>query len=430
MSAKSLHRALRAVSMIVLLSAAAVHAAWCKESPAATPGAESSGYAVVIGGALTSDNDAVWSRLVQLAGGPGARYVVFATAAGNPERSAARIMENLRQRGAVAEHVAVAPQLEGIDLAREVENPKWIEMVRKARGVYFAGGSQERIVDTLMPGGRPTPLLEAVWEVYRSGGVVAGSSAGAAIMSSTMIRDAEDVMSVLKGTIRDGKEISHGLGFVGDGLFTDQHFLRRGRIGRLLPVMLRTGYVHGLGVEENTAAIVHGTAVEIVGAGGALYVDLDGAKTDPGLGAFNLRGARLSFLDRGDRMDLATGVVKPSAAKLGDTKLDWRAADFKPSREGAPYHLEILGHWTIVLAMSELVDSRASEVRGLAYDAQPKPGDPLADLGFEFRLYKGDGTLAWFTDLSGADAYTIADVYLDVTPVRVAQPLYTPWRRP
>jgi cyanophycinase len=260
--------------------------------------------------------------------------------------------------------------------------------------------------------------------------VVAGSSAGAAVMSATMIRDAEDVMSVLKGTIREGREISRGLGFVGDQLFTDQHFLRRGRIGRLLPVMLQSGYVHGLGVEENTAAVVHGTAVEIVGAGGALYVDLEAARTDAELGAFNVRGARLSFLDRGDRMDLATKAVMPSAAKLGDTRLDWRAADFKPSHEGAPYRLEMLGNWTIVTAMSELVDSRVSEVRGLAYDMRPKPGDPLADLGFEFRLYKGDGTLAWFTDASGADAYTIKDVYLDVTPVRVAQPLYTPWRRP
>jgi cyanophycinase len=75
------------------------------------------------------------------------------------------------------------------------------------------------------------------------------------------------------------------------------------------------------------------------------------------------------------------------------------------------------------------VDSSATEIRGLAYDAQPKPGDPQAALGFEFRLYKGDGTVAWFTDVSGADAYTIGDVYLDVTPVRMAQPLYAPWRK-
>ena len=132
-----------------------------------------------------------------------------------------------------------------------------------------------------MPGGKVTPLLQAVWDVYRSGGVVAGSSAGAAIMSATMIRDGEDMMSLLKGTIRPGKEIDRGLGFVGEGLFTDQHFLRRGRIGRLLPVMVATGYTRGLGVEENTAAIVHDDEVEIVGAGGALFTDLERAKQRP-----------------------------------------------------------------------------------------------------------------------------------------------------
>jgi cyanophycinase len=409
--------------------ACAAMPAWGADKSPTTDTTAPAGYAVVIGGALTADNDAVWSRLVQLAGGEGARFVVFATASNNPERSAARIIENLRSHGAVAEHVAVAPRIEGIDLAREVENPKWIELVRGARGVYFAGGAQERVVDTLMPGGKVTPLLQAVWDVYRSGGVVAGSSAGAAIMSKTMIRDAEDVMSVLKGTIREGKEISHGLGFVGDQLITDQHFLRRGRIGRLLPVMVKTGYQHGLGVEENTAAIVHRGVVEIVGAGGALFVDLAAAKTDPDAGAFNLRGARVSYLDRGDQMDLGTGTITPAAAKLADTKLDWTKSDFKPSYEEVHYHLDMLGNWTIVNAMSELVDSRAKEIRGLAYDAQPKADDPLAALGFEFRLYKGDGTVAWYTDVSGADAYTIGDVYLDVTPVRMAQPLYTPWRK-
>ncbi len=394
--------------------------------PAAAPPA--TGYAVVIGGALTADNDAVWSRLVDLAGGKGARYVVLATASSEPEQSAARIVANLRRHGAAAESIPVAPLIAGIDLEHEVANPRWVERVRAARGVYFSGGAQERIVDTLLPDGRVTPLLQAIRDLYRSGGVVAGSSAGAAVMSATMIRDAEDVMSVLKGRIRDGHEIGPGLGFVGTDLLTDQHFLRRGRIGRLLPVMLATGYRHGLGVEEDTAAIVHGEDVEIVGAAGALYVDLANVESNPALGAFNLSGARLSYLDGGDRLDLATGKLTPSAAKQAGTRFDWRAADFGPEAARAPYHLEILGAGTIVAAMSELVDSRATEARALAYDPSPPAGDPLAPLGFEFRLYKGEGTLAWYTDASGADAWTIADVLLDVTPVRVAQPLHSPWR--
>ena len=418
----------RALAALAVAMSCMTGTARSADSTATPEQTATAGYAVVIGGALTADNDAVWSRLVQLAGGPGARYVVFATAAGNPERSAGRIIANLRSHGAVAEHVAVAPLLPGIDVAREVENPKWIELVRGARGVYFAGGAQERIVDTLMPGGKVPPLLQAVWDVYRSGGVVAGSSAGAAIMSATMIRDGEDMMSLLKGTIRPGKEIDRGLGFVGEGLFTDQHFLRRGRIGRLLPVMVATGYKRGLGVEENTAAIVHNHEVEIVGAGGALFTDLERANNDAKLGAFNLRGARLSFLDRGDRLNLATGDISPAAAKLAGLKLDWKAAGFSPQADSVPFELDMLGNWTIVHAMSALVDSRATELKGLAYGAKPRADDTLAALGFEFRLYKGEGTVAWFTDASGADAYTIKDVYLDVTPVRMAQPLYTPWQ--
>jgi cyanophycinase len=418
----------RAVAVLTIALSCVVGPARGADSAATQAPAVAAGYAVVMGGAVVADNDAVWSRLVQLAGGPGARYVVFATASGNPERSAARIIANLRRHGAVAEHVAVAPMLPGVDVTREVENRKWIELVRGARGVYFAGGEQARIVDTLMPGGKVTPLLQAVWDVYRSGGVVAGTSAGAAIMSATMIRDGGDIMSMLRGTIRPGKEIDRGIGFVGDGLFTDQHFLRRGRIGRLLPVMVATGYTRGLGVEENTAAIVHDDEVEIVGAGGALFVDLERATGDSKLGAFNLRGARLSFLASGDRLNLATGDLSPAAGKLADTKLDWKSAGFKPQTESVPFQLDMLGNWTIVHAMGALVDSRATELKGLAYDAMPRAGDPLAALGFEFRLYKGEGTVAWFTDASGADAYTIKDVYLDVTPVRMAQPLYTPWQ--
>jgi cyanophycinase len=418
----------RALAVLAVAMSCAAGPARGADSAATRPPTPAAGYAVVIGGALTSENEAVWSRLVQLAGGPGARYVVFATASANPERSAARIIANLRSHGAVAEHVAVAPLLPGTDVAREVENPKWIELVRGARGIYFAGGAQERIVDTLLPGGKVTPLLQAVWDVYRSGGVVAGSSAGAAIMSATMIRDGEDMMSLLKGTIRPGKEIDRGLGFVGEGLFTDQHFLRRGRIGRLLPVMVATGYTRGLGVEEDTAAIVHNGEVEIVGAGGALFADLERATHDPKLGAFNIHGARLSFLDRGDRLNLGTGDIVPTAGKLAGLKLDWTVADFKPEADWVPFELDMLGNRTIVHAMGALVDSRATELKGLAYDAKPRAGDPLAALGFEFRLYKGQGTVAWFTDASGADAYTIRDVYLDVTPVRVAQPLYTPWQ--
>ncbi|WP_204323231.1 hypothetical protein, partial [Streptococcus pneumoniae] len=74
--------------------------------------------------------------------------------------------------------------------------------------------AQERIVDVLQPGGQSTPMLDAIWEVYHKGGVVAGTSAGAAIMSAVMVRDGPSIIDILKGRFADGKQIGRGLGFV------------------------------------------------------------------------------------------------------------------------------------------------------------------------------------------------------------------------
>jgi cyanophycinase len=386
------------------------------------------GPVVAIGGALRYDNAAVWSRIVALAGGAGARFVVLATASEKPGQSASRTIEALRAHGAVAEHVPVAPRIEGIDLEQAVRDPRWIGMVERANGVYFTGGAQERIVDTLQPGGRPSPLLEAIRALHRRGGVVAGTSAGAAVMSRTMFRDATDVMAVMKGTLRDGHEVDTGLGFVAADLFVDQHFLRRGRIGRMLPLMQSRGYTLGLGVEEDSAAVIRGHEVEVIGPGGALFVDLAEAATDRSAGAFNLQGAKLSFLGDGDRLDLRTRRLAPAAHKAAGVVIDPRAPGFRPYFPDAPFFLDVLGDGAIVRAMSNLLDSPLDEVRGLAFDARPAPGDPQRALGFEFRFRKGPDAIGWFSSSQGGEAYSVSGIRLDVLPVRVAVPLYQPWQ--
>jgi cyanophycinase len=381
------------------------------------------GYAVPIGGALGYDNDLVWSKLVGLSGGAGSRWVVFATASGDPAATGERIASTLRRHGAVAEVIPVAPQLPGADLATAVRDPRWIDAVRSARGVFFSGGAQERIVDTLEPGGVSTPLLDAIRGVQRDGGVIAGTSAGAAIMSARMFRDAVDVIAVLKGALRDGQETGRGLGFVGPDVLVDQHFLRRGRIARLLPAMAAYGASLGLGVDEDTAAIVQGDLVEVIGARGVLVVDLEGA--DAGGAPFALRGARLSYLESGDRYDLKRREVLPSPAKLAGRRLDPAAAGFSPYFGDAPFLPDVTAEGALTTALVHVVDGRTGEVRALATDAG-RPG-PRPELGFEFRLHRGPDTLAWFTSATGREAYTIANVRLDVTPVRVATPLYTAW---
>ncbi|CAM4078643.1 cyanophycinase [Roseateles saccharophilus] len=388
------------------------------------------GYAVPIGGALKADNDEVWQRIVHLAGGKGARFVVFGTASEDPEASAKQAVDLLQRRGAIAEALPVAPKFLWVDLNKVVRDPALTAKVKAAKGVFFTGGAQERIVDVLQPGGQSTPMLEAIWDVYRKGGVVAGTSAGAAIMSAVMVRDGPSIIDILKGRFNDGKQVDRGLGFVGPNLFIDQHFLKRGRFGRMIPLMMAKGYKIGLGVDENTAAIIRGDEIEIIGDRGALVVDLTEARTDPSLGAFNVQGARLSYLEHGDRYHVRARATTPSAPKLRGELHDAESPSFKPYYTDDVFHLDMLGDSTISNAMSRLIDSSRKEVKGLAFDVLPRANDPLAELGFLFRLYKSSDSLGWSTEEFGGEQFTVANLYLDISPVRLPMPLYGSWAAP
>lgn len=396
-----------------------------------TPDEHKLGCSVAIGGALKYSNVEVWSRLVQLSGGAGSNWVVLPTAAGRPQRVAVGIANALLREGAQVEVLPVAPSWPDVDVEAAVRDPQLLAQVRAAQGVFFSGGAQERITRTLRPNGISTPLLDAIRALQRRGGVIAGTSAGAAVMSSTMFRDAQDNLRVLKAGARMGREIDHGLGFVGDGLFIDQHFLKRGRIGRMIPVMWQQGMRLGLGIDENTAAVIDGSEIEVIGGKGALLVDLGDARHDPSLPAFNLRGVRLTYLDRGDHHDLATGVTTPSPQKLTDPAIDAHDPEFKPYFQRAPFYTDMLGDTTIVNAMSQLIDNRDSELFGLAFDGralrQSGGGkDPDASLGFEFRLYRGKDSRGWYSGAFGGEDYTVVNVYLDITPVRMNHPFYQP----
>ena len=397
--------------------------------------ATAAGFAVPIGGALAADNDAVWSRIVALAGGKGSKFAVFATAADNPEKSAQSIIASLTKHGAVAEHITVAPMLKEsasqVGYKTAARSPTLVRKVRESQGVFFSGGSQERITQALLNAdGSRTPVLEAIWAVFDNGGVVAGTSAGAAMMSRTMFRDAPDVLDVMKfgarmGSVGNERELDVGLGFAGAELFVDQHFLKRGRLGRLLPAMLTANNKFGLGVEENSAAIIQGTSIEVIGAKGAIFADLRDAKQDKLTAEFNVKNAKLIYLDADDKFDYATGVLTPSAAKLSGTKIDPNAANFKPYFSDETFYPAILGDNTIYTVMSNLIDNKQTRIVALAFN--PKAAaDKRPELGFEFIFSKGVNSLGYFTSVSGGERYTVANIYLDITPVKIKLPLYAP----
>ena len=383
------------------------------------------GFAVPIGGGLKHDHDAVWQRLVALAGGSGSRWVVLGTASESPLASAESAAKQLTLRGAKCTVLPVSPLLKDRPVAEVVRDPALVAQVAAASGVFFTGGSQDRIVDSLQPAGQRSPLLQAIWALHARGGVVAGTSAGAAIMSRAMFIDAPSVLDVLKGRFAEGREVGAGLGFVGPDLFVDQHFLRRGRLGRMLPVMHAKGYNLGLGVEENSAVVQRGSTLEVAG-GKAVLADLRGARVDTVQGAFRLRGAHLSLLDRQDRYDTATGQVTPAEAKLKQQTLQPGTPAYKPYYTTAPFYVDMLGEGVLATALGQLIDASYDEVRGVSFDPRPKAGDALGAVGFEFRLYKTPTSIGWYTDAYGDEDYTVHRIGLDITPLRMAQPLYAP----
>ena len=115
------------------------------------------------------------------------------------------------------------------------------------------------------------------------------------------------------------------------------------------------------------------------------------------------------------------------AHKARGQLLDPAAPGYKPYYELQPFHVDMLGDGVLPTTMGLLIDGRYDEVRGLSFDPRARADDPLAALGFEWRVYKAPGTQGWTSDEGGGEDYTVHRMGLDVRPVRLAQPLYAPW---
>lgn len=384
--------------------------------PVPTFGVAPRGTLVIIGGGLRADNAEVWQRIVKLSGGKGARIAVLASASINPERSGKSIIAKLNQYGADAFFVPLGVKLAGSDYRKAAEDPAIVAQIRSAGGIYFAGGDQARITQALVrKDGSHTAALDAIWAVYKGGGLIAGSSAGAAIMSSTMFADARATLDMLKQGITDGKEIAPGLGFIGDDVFVDQHLLVRGRFARMLPVMLKKGYHIALGIDENSAMVVDaGRDVEVIGYSGALLIDVSEATTDRSIKNFNISNAAISYLDRGDKFNLVTRNFTPSPDKAGN-----QVDPDQPERRAPVFTNDILGNNAVLDLMGNLIDNAQQEGIGIAFG---NPRDPSPDQGFEFRFSKTAQSVGYSS--TETEAYSVLKLRLDIRPIQLRQPLY------
>lgn len=139
-----------------------------------------------------------------------------------------------------------------------------LDSIRKARLIYFTGGDQNKLMTAL----QNTPLYEAIWQCYRNGGMIAGTSAGAAVMSKKMITGNEKKYPDYKQTFQtieaDNIEFGEGMGFLAKTII-DQHFLIRSRHNRLISAVIEFPEYLCVGIDESTAIFVKKGVAEVVG---------------------------------------------------------------------------------------------------------------------------------------------------------------------
>ena len=221
-------------------------------------------------GATEQGKKEIFSRFAELCGGKSAKVVLAVCASSDPEDSFSANRELLLEAG--VGQVALLPLTEQPDL---VGRNSWtnradqslLPVLEGAGGIWFGGGDQLRTARLLLQAdGTDTPVLAAMRRLLDGGGVIGGSSAGAAIMSRIMIARGDDEGALTLPLCTDARAwqdhsegfspepllISCGLGFLPHGI-VDQHFNRRARLQRLMAAMEASNEVQGFGISEDTA---------------------------------------------------------------------------------------------------------------------------------------------------------------------------------
>jgi cyanophycinase len=261
------------------------------------------GSLVIVGGSMR--DPAIYQRFIELAGGPDAPIVYIPTAGGGEEYDdLCSCLNAWREHG--ARNIRI---LHTID-PEEADTDAFVAPLREATGVFFGGGRQWRLVDAY--GG--TRAEEEIQRVLDRGGVVGGSSAGASIQGSFLVRGDTATNTVMMGSHQEGFGYLRNVGI-------DQHVLRRNRHFDLIEVIEAHPELLGIGIDENAALVVQGDQAEVIGQSQVLIYDNQVAVGD--------HGGPFYFLLPGDRFNLATReATRPTRS--------WQPVDNVRDRESRP----------------------------------------------------------------------------------------------
>jgi cyanophycinase len=374
------------------------------------------GTLVLVGNVLRYDHPTLWGHILDLASRNLVDLNIIGAANARAKLYGGYAKRALERYGATAALLPVAsdPEAFGIPYREAVDDPALAATVREGRGIFFVGGAPQRLSRVLLHAdGSPTALARAIADAYAEGGIVVGGIPGPA-----GVRTGFDAMSALERGRLQERDLYRGLGLIADGWYVDQHFFSPGRLAETLVAMSQLGLSYGLGVGADTAAVVEAGSADVVGNEGVMLIDLSDVATNEAVrDGFNVKGARLSYLDAGDRFDMNAKKATPHPAKRDGFEMRPSAGDTPRDAVDPPALADALGRGRLVQLMREALDGGANEAIGFAF----RDGAGPRDRGFRFRLYTGPDSVGWIAVDEEDTRFTILNIYLDITSVIKAE---------
>ena len=217
------------------------------------------GVLLIIGGNEDKAGDCtILKKFVELAGEREARIAILTTATELPEEVGREYQTIFNQLG--AEQVDIIHIADRLQASEKQIGHSFAEYT----GIFFTGGDQLRLTSIL--GG--STVNQEIVAGFKRGAVIAGTSAGASVMSQIMIVGGDSSETPKKSSI----SLAQGMGLL-ECVVIDQHFAQRGRINRLLAIVAQNPNVLGIGIDEDTALLVKGNKCSVIGSQTVTIVD-------------------------------------------------------------------------------------------------------------------------------------------------------------
>ena len=260
------------------------------------------GHLVIIGGG--DKPSYIMQKIVDCAGGPASKIIVIPNASSDPLGSAEYNVQEFKNLGCANVDYILFNRA-------DADKDSLVKKLEGATGIFFSGGDQAFLTRDMLG----TKLLEKVYEIYYNGGVISGTSAGAAVMSKLMITGNElinkDTTDIFISIQKNNVEVKEGFGFVKTA-FIDQHFIKRKRLNRTISVVLENPDLLGIGIDESTSIIVNpDETFEVLGENQVIVYDASDCSNikldkNGNLGAENLT---MHILLSGDKFDIENKEV-------------------------------------------------------------------------------------------------------------------------